>query len=192
MKDQVWCIEWCHACHFCGYLVLFFQPIVSLAMCLLRKSLFKFCYTGHHTATCQSVFECWDWSIYGMHSYFGTNMICFVKKMHEFVSDGWWQIECMAWFSTEIGWNIYVLCKVWVGTIWGLSCANLGSELCATNPRIVQVCTSTLLHHSHITPCIHIYADWTMAYCKAFEKWRKNFTSTKNVGNKLRTEMNYY
>ena len=35
--------------------------------------------------------------------------------------------------------NIYVMRKVWIRTILGFYCANLGSKLCAVNPRIVTV-----------------------------------------------------
>ena len=44
--------------------------------------------------------------------------------------------------------------KVWIGTIRGLSCTNLGSEFCTDNSRIVEV-----LAHAQLPVC-HMYASW--------------------------------
>ena len=54
--------------------------------------------------------------------------------------------------------DVYVMCKVQIGTILGLPCANLGSELCVINPRIVHILAHALF------PVCHMYANWTIAH----------------------------
>ena len=60
----------------------------------------------------------------------------------------------------------YVMRKVRIGTIWGLSCANLGSKLCANNLQIGHILAHTLFH------VWHVYANWMMAYhcCRAADE----------------------
>ena len=55
--------------------------------------------------------------------------------------------------SLQVTVHVYVMRKVQIRTIRGLSCANLGSELCKDNPWIGQVLTHALL------PVWFVYTD---------------------------------
>ena len=53
-----------------------------------------------------------------------------------------WHWQCI---NNQLQVHVYVMHKVRIWTILGLSCAKFGSELCAGNPRIVLVLTHALL-----------------------------------------------
>ena len=55
--------------------------------------------------------------------------------------------------------HVYVMHKLQIGTIWGLSCSNLGSELCTDNQQIGHILAHALF------PVCHVYVIWTMAHC---------------------------
>ena len=62
--------------------------------------------------------------------------------------------------------HVSVMRKVQIGTIRGLSCTNLGSELCAGSLRIGHILAHALF------PMCHMYANRTMAHhcCRAADE----------------------
>ena len=81
------------------------------------------------------------------------------------------------------------VCFMCGGTIWGLSCANLGSKLCAGNLWNGQVLT----HALHVLPVWHVYANWMMAHREDLEQQMKiSFLSTKRLEQIVNTRVGLY
>ena len=76
--------------------------------------------------------------------------------------------------------RVYIMHKVWIGTIHGLSCPNLRSELCTTNLKTVQA-LATVISDTHAFMCMLIKL-WPIVRHSILDK---NFLSTKKIESKL-------
>ena len=88
---------------------------------------------------------------------------------------------------------VYVIRKVWIGTILGLSCTKFGSELCTYNPRIVwepshplpMLCTCTFnILHVYVGFCT-LVGEWHITILQDLKWAKETFLSRKKVGSNV-------